>query len=260
MGRRLEQKVAVITGAGSGIGRAAAALFAAEGARVVVADISARKAAETVSILKERGLEAVPAVVDVASPAGAQAMIQTAVTTYGRLDILFNNAGTIRPGAAPDLAEEDWDLVLATNLKAVYLAAKHAVPIMAANGGGAIINTASVSGLWGDRANVAYSTSKAGVINLTRCLAVDHAAQGIRANVICPGVVDTAGIRRVYQDPEQHAWLSQRHPLGRLARPEEIAAVALFLASDESSFMTGSVITVDGGLTAGSTLHRGGGQ
>ena len=254
---RLEGKVAVITGAGSGIGEAAARLFAAEGARVVVADVSERKARATADAIAASGGEATPVVVDVRTTAGCAAMVTAALDTWGRLDVLFNNAGTTRPGRAPELSEDDWDLVVDTNLKGVWLGCKHAIPEMRRGGGGAIVNTASVEGLVGDRASVAYCASKAGVVNLTRCLAVDHAHEGIRANCVCPGVIGTPPILRwLVPDDEHRDRLGRRHPLGRIGRPEEVAAVALFLASDEASFVTGAAVPVDGGLIAESGIAK----
>lgn len=254
---RLEGKVALITGAGSGIGRASALLFAREGARLVVADLSERKAAATVELIGDAGGESIAVAVDVRTSDGCAAMVAAAVDRWGRLDILFNNAGTTRPGRAPELSEEDWDLVLDTNLKAVWLGCKHAIPEMRKVGGGAIVNTASVEGIVGDRASVAYCASKAGVVNLTRCLAVDHAQENIRANCVCPGVIGTPPVLRwLVPDDAQQERLGGLHPLGRLGRPDEVAAVALFLASDDSSFVTGAAVPVDGGLIAESGIAK----
>jgi NAD(P)-dependent dehydrogenase (short-subunit alcohol dehydrogenase family) len=250
----LAGKVAIVTGAGSGIGRASAVRFAAEGAAVVVSDIRGPKADETVAMIADAGGSAVSCRADVARADDVERMVATAVDAFGGLDVLFNNAGTIRPGTAVRLSEEDWDLVMAVNVRSVFLGAKYAVPAMAARGGGAIVSTASVSGLHGDPASVVYSASKAAVINLTRSLAVDHARQQIRVNCICPGAIDTPPVGRMLADADARARSERAHPLGRIGRPEEIAAAAAWLCSDESSFVTGHALVVDGGLSAQSHL------
>jgi len=251
----LSDKVAIVTGAGSGIGRASALRFAAEGAAVVAADIRLNKASETVEMVEAAGGHAVPSQVNVANSDEVAGMVALAVSTYGTLDALFNNAGTIRPGTAVDLPVEDWDLVMAVNVRSVFLGAKHAVPVMAANGGGAIVSTASVSGLLGDPAGVVYSASKAAVINLTRSLAVDHARQGIRVNCICPGAIETPPVGRMLTDPDARQRSERAHLLGRIGQPEEIAAAAAWLLSPEAAFITGEALVVDGGLTAQSHLR-----
>ena len=251
----LSDRVAVVTGAGSGIGRASALRFAAEGASVVAADIRGPKVDETVALIRAEGGDAIACQADVADAGDVERMIAVAVDTYGGLDALFNNAGTLRPGTAVDLAVADWDHVMAVNVRSVFLGAKFAVPAMVARGGGTIVSTASVSGLEGDPASVAYSASKAAVINLTRSLAVDHAVQGIRVNCICPGAIDTPPVGRMLADETARARTARAHPLGRIGRPEEIAAAAVWLCSDESSFVTGEAIVVDGGLTAQSHMR-----
>ena len=228
--------------------------FAAEGAQVVAADLRGRAVEETVKLITDAGGVAVPFAGNVADNADTERMVATAVEAFGGLDALFNNAGTIRPGTAVKLSEEDWDLVLAVNVKSVFLGAKHAVPVMADRGGGAIVSTASVSGLAGDPAGVAYGASKAAVINLTRNLAIDHARQHIRVNCICPGAIDTPPVARMLADPEDRARAARAHPLGRIGRPEDIAAAAVWLCSDESSWITGQALVVDGGLSAQSHL------
>ncbi|MDH4145869.1 MAG: SDR family oxidoreductase [Acidimicrobiia bacterium] len=250
----LEAKTAIVTGAGSGIGRASAIRFAAEGAAVVVADIRLARCEETVADIVAAGGRAVPVEVDVRSAAQVEAMVDAAVRHFGRLDVLFNNAGTIRPGSATRLSEDDWHLVMDTNVTSVFLGAKYAVPVMADGGGGAIVSTASVSGLAGDPAGVAYGASKAAVINLTRCLAVDHARQNIRVNCICPGAIDTPPIGRMLADPEARDRAGRAHLLGRIGQPEEIAAAAVWLCSEQAGFVTGQALVVDGGLTAQSHL------
>jgi NAD(P)-dependent dehydrogenase (short-subunit alcohol dehydrogenase family) len=252
----LQDKVAIVTGAGSGIGAASARRFAAEGAHVVVADIRLRKADEVAAEIVREGGTAVGCEVDVSKDDSVAAMVATAVDVYGGLDVLFNNAGTLRPGTAVELSVADWDLVMAVNVRSVFLGAKYAVPAMMARGGGSIVNTASVSGLHGDGGAVVYAASKAAVINLTRALSTDHAPDGIRVNAICPGTILTPPVERMMSDPAVLQLNVDAHALGRLGQPEEIAAVAAWLASDESSFVTGEAITVDGGLHARSPLGR----
>jgi NAD(P)-dependent dehydrogenase (short-subunit alcohol dehydrogenase family) len=251
----LQGKVAIVTGAGSGIGRASAQRFAAEGAAVVAADIRGPKVDETVALIERDGGTAAACQANVADAADVERMVAFAVDTFGGLDALFNNAGTLRPGTAVDLSVEDWDLVMAVNVRSVFLGAKYAVPAIAARGGGTIVSTASVSGLNGDPASVVYSASKAAVINLTRSLAVDHAGQRIRVNCICPGAIDTPPVGRMLSDPDARGRSERAHPLGRIGRPEEIAAAAVWLSSEESSFVSGQAIVVDGGLTAQSHLR-----
>jgi NAD(P)-dependent dehydrogenase (short-subunit alcohol dehydrogenase family) len=252
----LEGRVAIVTGAGSGIGAASARRFAAEGATVGVADIRLAKAGEVAEEIRGAGGEALALGVDVADAASVAAMVGTVVDAYGRLDVLFNNAGTLRPGTAVELAVEDWDLVMAVNVRSVFLGAKYAVPLMAQQGKGSIINTASISGLHGDGGAVCYAASKAAVINLTRALSTDHAAAGIRVNAICPGTIQTPPVQRMMADPEALATNLAAHAVGRLGFPEEIAAAAVWLASDESSFVSGEALVVDGGLHARSPLGR----
>jgi len=252
----LSGKVAVVTGAGSGIGAASALRFADEGASVVAADIRGHKAEQTVADITDRGGVASSFAVDVANSASVAAMVSHCVEQFGRIDVLFNNAGTLRPGTAVELTEEDWDLVMAVNVRSVFLGAKYAVPHMLAQGGGSIINTASISGLHGDGGAVVYAASKAAVINLTRALSTDHAPAGIRVNAICPGTIETPPVQRMMADPRVLDVNIQAHALRRLGRPEEVANLAVWLASDEASFVTGEAIVVDGGLRAQSPLGR----
>jgi len=246
----LEDKTAIVTGAGSGIGAASAQRFAAEGAAVICADIRLARAQQTADSIIAAGGRAAAVEVDVRSSAQNEAMVDRAVQEFGGIDAAFFNAGTIRPGNAVKLSEDDWDVVMDTNVKSIFLGAKFVLPVMADGGGGSIINTASVSGLRGDPAGIAYGASKAAVINLTRCLATDHAAQGIRVNAIAPGAIDTPPIQRMLADEATRASVGRTHLLGRIGRPEEIAATAVWLASAESSFITGETIVVDGGLTS----------
>jgi NAD(P)-dependent dehydrogenase (short-subunit alcohol dehydrogenase family) len=197
----------------------------------------------------------VPFAGNVADNADTERMVATALDAFGGLDALFNNAGTIRPGTAVKLSEDDWDLVMAVNVRSVFLGAKHAVPVMAERGGGTIVSTASVSGLGGDPGSVVYSASKAAVINLTRSLAVDHARQQIRVNCICPGAIDTPPVGRMLNDPEARQRSEKAHLLGRIGEPSEIAAAAAWLLSSEASFVTGEALVVDGGLTAQSHMR-----
>lgn len=254
---RLEGKVAVVTGAGSGIGQASAVRFAAEGARVAVVDLKEHKCQRTVDMIKEQGGEALSVVADVRFADACERMIESAVEQWGRLDVLFSNAATTRPATATDLAEEDWNIVMDTTLKSVWLGAKYAIPHMRRAGGGSIVNTASVEGLNGDRESIAYCAAKAGVVNVTRCLAVDHAHEKIRANCICPGVIGTPAVLRwLMPEPEQQRQAAAMHPAGRMGLPEEVAALALFLASDESAFITGAAVPIDGGLIAETGINK----
>ncbi|MFN8483941.1 MAG: SDR family oxidoreductase [Anaerolineae bacterium] len=251
---KLDGKVAIITGAASGIGRAAAILFADEGARVVVADMAEGGGLETVAEIRRQGGQACFARVDVADAGQVAAMVQTALDTFSRLDILFNNAGLTLPARVTETDEATWSRSLDVNLKGVMLGCKYAIPAMLRTGGGAIINTASMLGLVASPRQAAYSASKGGVVMLTKQVAVDYARDGIRVNCICPSEVDTPLQRRFIAespDPEDtRRRLVERIPLGRVAQPEELARVALFLASDDSSYITGVALPVDGGLTA----------
>jgi len=254
---RLEGKVAVITGAASGQGRAAARLFAKEGARVVVADLNDEGAQEVVRDITDSGGEAAAARVDVSREADVEAMIRQAVEEFGRLDVLFNNAGVgysasdrMKMASVVETPEKDWDAILAINLKGVAMGCKHAIPIMEEQGGGAIVNNASINALVGLPGADAYTAAKGGIVSLTRVLAVDWGPKNIRINCICPGGVETPMIAPVLSDEQVLTLMRESTPLGRLARPEEIAQVALFLASDEASYLNGAILPVDGGWTA----------
>ncbi|MGD9797903.1 MAG: SDR family NAD(P)-dependent oxidoreductase [Acidimicrobiia bacterium] len=253
---QLQGKVAIVTGAGSGIGRASANRFASEGAAVVVADVRGKRAAGTADEIVAAGGRAVASETDISDPAQVEAMVALAVAEFGRLDVLFNNAGVSRPGTALDTTVEDWDLMWRTNVSSLFLGARHAIPLMAGNGGGAIVATASISGLAADANNVGYATTKAAVMGLVRALAVDHARQGIRVNCVCPGITATPPmLYALPEGPLKEAALDSP-PLGRLAQPEEIAAVALWLATDDASYVTGQSFVVDGGLGIESQFSR----
>ena len=254
---RLQGKVALITGAGSGIGRATAVRFAAEGARVVASDISEAGASETAAIVEEAGGEATAIGGDVVSSTDAKAMAQAAIDAYGRLDALVNSAGVSgRIDLGEGATHEDvWDKVMDVNMKGTYLVSWHSVPEMEAAGGGSIINIGSIMSLVGYAVGMTngfspYNPSKGAVLQFTRNLAVDLASKGIRVNCICPGYVETNMTRILTDVPESYEFLKQRHPIGRLGQPEDIANAALFLASDESAFVTGTPLIVDGGYTA----------
>ncbi len=247
---RLEGKAAMITGAGSGIGRETARRFASEGATVACADLRPDAAAETA-----RELDGVAVTVDVADRASVERAVEEAASALGGLDVVVCNAGVTIVGSVLDLDEEQWDRELAVNLKSVYLCAKAAWPHLRARGGGSILATASVAGLWAIPADAAYCASKAGVIMLTKCLALDGAKENIRANCVCPGYTQTPMIDGYFEaqaDPEgARRFAAGMHPLGRLGDPLDHANAFVYLASDEARWVTGSALVVDGGLTAG---------
>ncbi len=251
----LEGKVVLVTGAAAGIGRATAILFGHEGAAVVVHDLKAEGQA-TADAIGAAGGRACFVRGDVTRAADCEAAVQRAVSEFGRLDILVNNAGIIRRASVVETTEEEWDRVMAVNVKSVFLFSKVAVPIMARQGGGVIVNTASGWGLDGGKDAASYCASKAAVVNLTRAMAIDHADQHIRVNCVCPGDTDTAMLReearQLGQDISGFLARSAKRPLGRMGRPAEIAHAILFLASDASSYVTGTALVVDGGGHAGS--------
>jgi NAD(P)-dependent dehydrogenase (short-subunit alcohol dehydrogenase family) len=248
---RLTDKVAVVTGSTSGIGRACAELFAEEGARVVVNGFPPERGLQVVEAIRATGGTADYCRADVRQSDDLQRLIQFAVDTYGRLDILMNNAVCGRSAAVLEQEEGDWDEVFASSVRAAYLGSKYALPWMIRTGGGSIIHTASVHGLLGGSQGAAYDAAKAALVNLARQMAVDYGQHGIRVNALCPGRILTEGkvewLKRRPDEARRQQWV---YPLGRPGTLREIASAALFLASDESSFVTGHALVVDGGLTA----------
>jgi NAD(P)-dependent dehydrogenase (short-subunit alcohol dehydrogenase family) len=251
----LEGKRALITGGASGIGRATALLFAREGAAVAVADLNEAAGAVVVHEIEAGGGRALFLRCDVTDAGACRQAVEQVVAAWGGLDILFNNAGIIRRTTVLDISEEDWDRVMAVNVKSIYLMSRYAVPVMAAGGGGAIVNTASGWGLVGGRRAVSYCASKGAVVNMTRAMALDHGGQNIRVNCICPGDTDTGMLREEARQlgAAEAAFLTEAadRPLGRVGTPAEIAQAVLYLASDAASFVTGTALVVDGGGLAG---------
>jgi len=249
----LADRVAVITGAASGQGRAAAELFAEHGASVVVVDVNEDGADETVARIEKDGGRAIAVNADVSRRSECEAMISAAIDTYGRIDVLYNNAAIQMSGRLVETTEAMWDITIATNLTAIFWACRAALPHMLRNGGGSIVNTASTLGQQGAEGYAAYGAAKAGLIALTRQIAVEYGPH-VRANVIAPGSIDTPRFRRVAEQmdaPEAFLSMLERViPLQRLGRADDVAHVALFLASDESRYVSGAVIPCDGGLAA----------
>ncbi|MDQ3146127.1 MAG: SDR family oxidoreductase [Actinomycetota bacterium] len=250
---RLEGKVALITGAASGMGRVAASVFAGEGARVVAADVDRAGAEETVGRVVAAGGQGASVAADVTDGSQVEAMVGFAVSTYGGLHVLYNNAGVRLEGDAGTVETDEvtWDAVLDVNLKGVWLGCKHAIPAMAASGGGSIVNVASMVALVGSAtAEIAYTASKGGVLALTREVAVEQARAGIRCNAIAPGPIQTPLLAGLLADPRWRARRLVHIPMGRAGRDVEVVNAALFLASDESSYVTGATLSVDGGIAA----------
>lgn len=249
---RLAGKVAIITGAGSGIGLAAARLFAAEGARVLAAD--RLDPTEIATTIAAQGYVCVPATVDVRDASAVDQLVERAVARFGRLDVLVNNAGVDLPKTVPDTSDLEWNEVIDVNLKGVFLCSRAAIKAMRLTGGGVIVNVASELGVVGGSSLAAYCASKGGVVQLTKAMAIDHAGENIRVNCVCPGPVETPLLQSIIDGATDRAAeladIIDRTLMKRLGEPDEIARALLFAASDDSSFMTGSVLVVDGGWTA----------
>ncbi len=244
-------KVVLITGAASGIGRAMAHAFAVQGARLALADVDQNGLQETVDHVKDMGNEAIAIAADVSKAKDVKHMVDVTVDHYGHLDVACNNAG-IEGQQAPtaECTEENWDRVIDINLKGVWLCMKYEIPQMVEEGGGAIVNTASVAGLVGFGNIAAYVASKHGINGLTKTAALEYATQGLRVNSICPGAIETPMIDRFTQGSEEaREQFHAMHPLGRMGKPEEVAAAAIWLCSEEASFITGHAMPVDGGFT-----------
>lgn len=251
--KRLENKCAIVTGGASGIGKATALLLAQEGAAVVIADINQQQGKQTEEEINSAGGRALFVPCNVSKAEDCERVVQTAVENFGSLNILFNNAGIIRRASVTNISEEDWDLVMAINVKSIFLMCKYAVPHLARQGG-SIINTGSGWGIKGGRNAISYCASKGAVVNMTRALAIDHGAQNIRVNCICPGDTDTPMLRNEAQQLGQaeDTFLAEakERPLNRYAQPLEIAQAVLYLVSAAASYVTGAVLAVDGGGTA----------
>lgn len=256
---KLQDKVAIVTGGGSGIGRAISVKFAIEGATVIIADIEADDAAKTAEIIKEiTGKDqGVPVVADVTLAETADTLIETAVNKCGRLDILVNNAGISDMASVCDMEDARWREVMAINLDAHFLLCKRAIPVMQKAGGGKVINIASAMGLMAHEMAAAYSVSKAGVVQLTKQMALDYGEDNITVNAICPGIINTQMTGFMLVDDEISDFYKSVTPMRRIGLPEDVANLALFLASDDSSFITGTAIPVDGGVIAGTNVLLG---
>jgi NAD(P)-dependent dehydrogenase (short-subunit alcohol dehydrogenase family) len=250
---RLDGKAALITGAAGGIGRIAAELFANEGASVVIADVTEGEGKAAVDVIRDAGGHAAFVKADVSDAADAEAMVRFAVETFGGLHVLYNNAGILPSDDAGtlDTPEATWERVMAVNLKGVWLGCKYGIPALLDSGGGSIVNVSSLVALMGSAVpQIAYTASKGGVLAMTREIAVEYARRGIRANVLCPGPIETPLMAELMADPQWSARRLVHIPMGRPGQADEVARAALFLACDDSSFMTGATLVVDGGITA----------
>jgi meso-butanediol dehydrogenase/(S,S)-butanediol dehydrogenase/diacetyl reductase len=247
---RFQGKVVVITGAASGIGAATARRFAAEDAMLVLSDVNADAGRLLARELEAGGTAVEFVTIDVREYDQVETLMQHAASRFGALHVLFNNAGIGAVGQAPNLDLATWRNVLAVDVDAVFYGCRAAIPHLRAAGGGAIVNTASISGLFGDYGLVAYNAAKGAVVNMTRTLAIDHAREGIRVNAVCPGPIETPLLAPLLVLPAAREAYRQRIPMGRVGRPEEIAGAVLFLASEDASYMTGAMMVIDGGVTA----------
>lgn len=248
---QLENKRAIVTGGAGGIGRATALVFAEEGARVAVVDLDAEGAAAVAGAIVNGGGEAIALTADVSAEADIRRVVDETAAEFGGIDVVFNNAGIVRRATAIDTTVEEWDRVFGVNVRSIFLMAKYAVPVMADDGGGSIINTGSGWGLTGGANALSYCASKGAVVNMTRALAIDHGPQGVRVNSVNPGDTNTGMLRdearQLSADEASFLAESADRPLGRMGEPEEIAAAVVWLASDASSYVTGSALVVDGG-------------
>jgi NAD(P)-dependent dehydrogenase (short-subunit alcohol dehydrogenase family) len=248
---RLENKTAIVTGAAGGIGRATSLALAAEGASVVLLDLNADAVAAVADEVRAAGGASLPIAADVSQEPHIASAVARAIAEFGRIDVVFNNAGIIRRTTAPETTVEEWDRVFGVNVRSIFLMCKHVVPLMAAAGGGSIINTGSGWGLKGGAQALSYCASKGAVVNMTRALAIDHGPQGIRVNSVNPGDVNTGMLRdearQLSQDADAFLAEAADRPLRRMGEPHEIASAVVWLASDESSYVTGAALVVDGG-------------